>query len=138
MYTKNYFRKGDAVIGFSFTGQKIIGNFVRALPSFGVLILGFPENQPGEIKEYKCARLSLERVKPKIRHKIKGVHSRFVFGDPCIGLTKDGKTIIGTYANAGPKPYVFIRGVVSTNGLVSPFDPLQTFKVLRATLRMQA
>lgn len=60
----------------------------------------------------------------------------FSSGESCKGKTKDGKQIIGNYIQAGPTDYVFIRGVVATReGLASPFEPTQIFKVLRSSLK---
>lgn len=138
MYSSVRFRKGDPVEGFSFTGQKIIGHFVRALPSFGVLILGIPEGSTELPSEHKCAKLSLTRLSVKPRTRLKGATPSFANGDLCIGMTPQGDYIIGKYSNAGPKPYAFMRGVKAVNGLVSPFEPIQSFKVLRSSLKQQA
>jgi len=131
------FRKGDPVTGYTFDHQKIIGIYIRIRASFGVLVYGMPEGKVEDPKEYLCSRLTLESRKPpkprQIDRKLK-----LAFGDLCTGTTPIGQTIIGTYANYGPKPFAFIRGAIAKDGLISPFDEKQTFKVLRSSLKKQA
>lgn len=137
MWTKNLFRKHDPVEGLTFDGLKIIGNYIRVAPSFGAIIIGIPEGKVEQPKEYRVQRFSLVSRKPPKKAE-RSTRISLIPGDPCTGETPDGKLIIGKYCNAGPKPFAYIRGVISKDGLASPFDALETFKVLRSSLKKQA
>lgn len=61
--------------------------------------------------------------------------SSYTKGEPCKGLTKDGRQIIGVFVQAGPNNTAFLRGVVAKNGLASPFESAEVYKVTRESLR---
>jgi len=139
MREKLYLRKGDRISAHTLSGVKIIGYYIRNASGFGIIVKGLPEGEVSEAQEFHCSKLSVEKLArpPKSGRSGKGILSRFVIGDPCTGISINGEFIIGQYANAGPKPYAFIRGIIAKDGLVSPFEVPKTYKVLRESLQKQ-
>jgi hypothetical protein len=108
---KLYLKAGYHVSAMSFTHQKIIGNYVRGLPSLGCIIHGSPENSTEPPQDHKCYRMTVELRKLEKPKKSKGRPSPISVkvGEACEAITKEGHPVKGAYAGLGPKPYAYIR-----------------------------
>lgn len=128
MRPKTYFKPGQAVIADSFDHQKIIGIFHSHSNSFGVYIKGRPVDSSEPERLHKCLKLTLKHVQEPTKSQILPT---FIKGQACSGFTPYGEKISGFFVQAEGK-YAWIKGWPPGR---SKFDPQETFKITRKTLK---
>jgi hypothetical protein len=130
MHRKIRFKNGERVNGLSVSGKKILGEYRGTRASYGAYVFGIEVGRFTPAEMHVCHTLTLERAplpKTDTPKKVK-----FKTGDLCIGLTKDGHKIIGSYMNSEGK-FAWIRGQKGSD--ITKLELKSAFKVLTKTLQ---